>query len=104
MLNCRSIESKLNSMIESVESNLNYLTETIKDQDRIIQKSAVEQDEILRKLGEFQGMNMSILNEFCEEITEKVNAVSGSSMKDLVRKTYAEAAKTSSETIISSIR
>lgn len=103
VLNCSSIGSKLNSLTESIESKLSCLAETIKDQDRIIRKSAVEQAEILRELGEFQGRNMSLLNERCEEIMEKVNAVSGGNMKDLVRKTYAEAAKTSSEAIISTI-
>ena len=91
-LKCSSIESKLES-----------LTETIRDHDRIIRKSAEEQGKVLRELGEFQGRNTRILHERCEEIIEKVNAVSGKNMKDLVSKTYAEAAKSSGEKIISAI-
>ena len=71
VLNCSSIVSKLNSLTESIESKLSCLADTIKDQDRIIRKSAVEQDEILTELGEFQGRNMGLLNECCEEIMEK---------------------------------
>ena len=108
-----NIENKLDALAEAVrdqervfrksENKLDALTEAIQDQERVFRKSVEEHDKVIRELGEFQGRNVGILHEQNEEILGKINTIYGSSIKEIVGKTYADVAKRTSENIISTI-
>ena len=107
------IENKLDALAKAIqdqqrvskksENKIDTLAEVIQDQERVFKKSIEEHDKVIRELGEFQGRNVGILHEQNEEILGKISTISGSSIKEIVGKTYADVAKRTSENIISTI-
>ena len=85
---------------DSVERRMEELADIVKQQIRVIKKTSDEQDRVIRELGELQARKITTLSERVDELTEKVNEKASEQMAG---KSYAEAAKTTCERIISTL-
>ena len=105
---CRSRKHKgcasTGADLSRLEEKIDKLTETVNDQSRIIKKTAVEKEQAIRQLGEFQGRNISTLQEQNETILQHIEEVKNAEKKKTeAGRTYADVAKNTYEKIIDTL-
>ena len=103
-----SIEGKIEKLADivkqqmSTEGKIEELAGMVKEQMRVIRKSSDEQDKTIRELGELQARKFITLSERVNELSEQVKENKTTS-DQMAGKSYAEAAKTTCERIISTL-